>query len=360
MSLKMHIRERGMEMKKVYQILPVIAHGDGVSQQAFELERKLREIGYQCETYAESIQGKQFKKKVYAYHKLPKTSDEDILLYHLSIGSHLVDDLLKRKGRIVVVYHNITPYGWFAKYDKTLERLCKLGRSDMKKLAARVEFCLADSQFNANELREAGYTCPISVLPIIIDFDKWKSPALKNNADGSTILFTGRIVPNKRVEAVIETFYYLKRYFAPNVKLEIVGTYQEDSLYFQKLQRYIKRLELTDVFFKGHVSEEELAETYENADVYLSLSGHEGFCIPILEAMFFGIPVVALDCGAVSETMNGAGVLVKSTDALLLAGVIYDIIDSAVLREEIIEEQYKRLEEYRQSLKNEEWLNFFR
>ncbi len=349
-----------MEKKKIYQILPVVAHGDGVSQQAFQLECKLREIGYQCETYADSVQGKQIKKKVFSYHKLPKTSDEDILLYHLSIGSHLVEDLLVRKGRIVVVYHNITPYGWFAKYDKTLERLCKQGRVDMKKLAERVEFCLADSQYNANELREAGYTCPISVLPIMINFDKWKHTAVTRSYHSCNILFTGRVVPNKRVEAVIETFFYIKKYFNSNARLELVGTYQENSLYFQKLQRYIKRLELTDVFFKGHVSEKELTEAYERADVYLSLSGHEGFCIPILEAMFFGIPVVALDCGAVSETMNGAGVLVKSTDGLLIAGVICDIINSAVLKTEIIEEQYKRLEEYSESLKNEEWLNLFR
>ena len=349
-----------MEKKTIYQILPVIAYGDGVSQQAFQLERKLRKIGYQCETYADSIQGKQLKKKVFAYQKLPQTSDDDILLYHLSIGSHLVDVLLERKGRIVVVYHNITPYGWFTKYDKTLERLCKQGRSDMKKMAARVEFCLADSQYNANELREAGYTCPISVLPIMIDFDKWEHTLAIKDSDSCNILFTGRIVPNKRVEAVIETFFYVKKYFIPNARLEIVGTYQENSSYFQKLQRYIRRLELTDVFFKGHVSEGELIEAYEKADVYLSLSGHEGFCIPILEAMFFGIPVVALDCGAVSETMNGAGVLVKSTDGLLIAGVICDIINNAVLKSEIIKEQYKRLEEYRQSLKDEEWINSFR
>ncbi|MBQ8246332.1 MAG: glycosyltransferase family 4 protein [Lachnospiraceae bacterium] len=349
-------------MKNIYQILPTIALGDGVSQQAIEMERELNRVGYHCRTYADSIVDEEIKKTVYFIKELPETTDNDVIIYHLSTGSYIVERLLEMKGKLIIAYHNITPFFWYSKYDKNMERFCALGRRDMQMLVTRTDCCFADSEFNARELKEVGYQCPIIVSPIIIDFDRFgKRKECRRDIERSkncNILFTGRVVPNKRIEKIIETFYYVKKYYLPQAVLNIVGSYSDDSPYYKKLRKYIDILGVKDVIFKGHVSEEELISIYQDTDIYLSLSGHEGFCIPILEAMYFNIPILAYNSGAVAETMRGAGVLLDTLDSLVIAGVLCEIVKNNDLIGEIVAEQQERLNDYIKSRDNKEWLKF--
>lgn len=344
---------------KIYQVLPTIMLGDGVSHEVMEIEKVLSSLGYENGIYADSIVTPSLRKKVVFFSLFPETKAEDIIIYHLSTGSRIVDKLLDIPGKLVIIYHNITPSKWFTKYDKNLELACKKGREDIMKLATRAKYCIADSEYNAQELRDCNYTCPISVLPIVLDFAKFSKHLLnkehKKVESSCNVLFTGRVVPNKKIEDVIETFYYVQKYFIPDACLNLVGSYSGDGEYYKMLSEFAQKLGVKNVTFWGHIPEEKLVELYSEADCYLSLSEHEGFCIPLLEAMYFHIPVIAYDMGAVSETMENAGILVKDKDKRVIAGIISYLMSHQELRTSIVEAQDERLANYMQ-LKQEDEL----
>ena len=349
-------------MKRIFQILPTIKQGDGISQEAIEIDKLLHRSGYYCRTYADSIIGKKLKKVVYHFSELPVTTDDDIILYHLSTGSHIAQRLLEIKGRLVICYHNITPAHWFVKYDKQMEVACAKGRMDLEILKERTEYCLADSQYNADELRKVGYKCPIKIFPVVLDLKRYcNKTGLGDNQKSSSgfhILFTGRIVPNKKVEDIIQTFYYIKKYYIKEASLDIVGNFHEDSLYCKLLFNYIRMLEVTDVVFHGHVTESKLISIYRKANIYLSLSEHEGFCIPLLEAMCFQIPVIAYNNGGVQQTLQNAGILLNQKDPLLIAGMVNHIKKDSNLRRQIIQEQNERIQQYGKMMESELNLDF--
>ena len=332
-------------MVKIYQLLPTIMLGDGVSQDAIEMEACLHRAGFYCRTYADCIIDAKLKKTILPFSQMPETSDDDIILYHLSTGSDMAEKIKQMKGKLVICYHNITPAHWFVEYDKSLQIACEKGRQDILCLKDRSIYCLADSSYNAQELKNIGYHCPIEIVPIVMNFERFgKNDATTEKGDSRChVLFTGRIVPNKKIEDVIETFYYLKKYYMQDAVLDIVGNYQQDSLYYKKLISYVQKLGVEDCFFHGHVSEQELSSLYRSADIYVSLSEHEGFCIPLLEAMHFNIPVIAYNSGAVSETMQNAGILLDEKNPLVVAGIINYIYHDADVKKEILCEQIERI-----------------
>ncbi len=337
---------------RVIQLLPTLSYGDGVGNDVLAIDKLLKENGYDTMIYAENIDSRLPQEIVRYFDKMPRIGEDDIILYHLSTGTQLNYRLSKLGGRKIIIHHNNTPPKWFVPYDKKAESLAAEGEKGIRYLADTAQYCLADSSFNREDLIRAGYRCRIDVLPILIPFEDYrKTPDAavleRYQEDGFTnIVFTGRIAPNKKQEDVIEAFYYYKKYYNPKSRLFLVGSYGGMERYYGRLQDYVKRLGAEDVYFTGHVRFDAILAYYRLADVFLCMSGHEGFCIPLLEAMSFDVPIVACCEAAVTETLGGSGIGMKERNTLLAAGLIDRVVRDQGLKAHVIQEQRKRLADF--------------
>lgn len=337
---------------KIIQILPTISYGDAVGNDTVALYHTLKKEGYETAIYAENIDPRMKNSDIKSVSKLPKLSEKDIALYHLSTGTKLNYKLEKLPCRKIVVYHNVTPPHFFEGYSEVSKELCTQGLAGAKYLSGCADYCLADSSYNKKELEQMGYKCNIDVLPILIPFEDYeKSPSKKilnryTDNEYTNILFTGRIAPNKKQEDVIEAFYYYNKFINPKSRLFIVGSYGGMERYYNELQTYVKKLGLKNVVFTGHIKFDEILAYYKLADLFLCMSEHEGFCVPLVEAMFFDIPIVAYDSSAVADTLSGSGFLLKRKNAKETAAVIDRIVSDRKLREDILYNQRLRIQDF--------------
>lgn len=336
---------------RIIQLLPTLSYGDGVGNDVIAIDQIIKEMGYKTKIYAENIDSRIKKGLAEKVEKMPELNPTDIMIYHLSTGTVLNDKLSGYSGRKLVVYHNVTPAHFFRQYSRNAYRLCERGRAGIHKLRDVADYCWADSEYNKQELLEAGYRCKIDVVPIVIPFDDYKREPNKTvlkkyEDDFVNFVFVGRIAPNKKQEDVILTFYYYKKYIQPNARLFLVGSYQGSEAYYERLCGYIKRLELTDVYITGHTKFDEILSYYRLADVFLCMSEHEGFCIPLLEAMCFQVPIVAYAFTGVKETLGYAGLKLYEKDCRVAAEMIHMLVENKELREKVIAQQNVRLEEF--------------
>jgi glycosyltransferase involved in cell wall biosynthesis len=257
------------------------------------------------------------------------------------------------RGVKVLQYHNITPAAFFAPYDPGLFRLAALGRRELATLAGRVDLALGDSDFNRQELEALGFT-RTGVMPIAVNTARItgarRRPALERIlGDGLiNILFVGRIVPNKRIEDHIRLAEMYKRYVDAYYRFIFVGRYDGLPRYYAQIRALIDQYEmLPDRFwFTGPVPDDDLAAFYRWADVYVSLSEHEGFCVPLVEAMAADVPVVAYGAGAVPETLGGAGLLFSPKDLEVAAELVGSVVYDRKLRGDVVEGQRRRLQDF--------------
>jgi glycosyltransferase involved in cell wall biosynthesis len=265
----------------------------------------------------------------------------------------MTEAFARLQGGRVLQYHNITPAAFFAPYDPQLFRLAALGRQELRSLAGRVDLALGDSEFNRQELEELGFA-RTGVMPIAVDIERLtgapRRPALeKILSDGHiNILFVGRIVPNKRIEDHIRLAEVYKRYIDSYYRFIFVGRYDGVPRYYAQVRALVAELQmLPDRFwFTGPVPDEDLAAFYRWADVYVSLSEHEGFCVPLVEAMASDVPVLAYAAGAVPETLGGAGVLFSPKDLEFAAETIGALVYDRPVREGVIAGQRRRLADF--------------
>ena len=334
---------------KVLQLLPTLAFGDAVGNDAIAMHRILVQLGYETKIYAENIDSRINRDIAESYLSFPAVNQDDLIIYHFSIGSVVMRDLLMQQCcRRIMVYHNITPAKYFSSYDKYFKNLV-----DKAQLKGIVSFAIADSEYNRRDLLQAGYTCPICVLPILIPFrDYAQAPdaaVLEKYRDDNytNILFVGRMAPNKKIEDVIRAFAYYKRQYNARSRLFLVGSDRVLDLYSERIRRYIKRLALEDsVIISAHVPFTHILAYYRLADVFLCMSEHEGFCVPLVEAMYFSVPVVARSMAAVPETLGNAGLLLDSEDSAIAASAIHEIVSNASLRSRIQDEERSRLQAF--------------
>lgn len=337
---------------KVLQILPTISFGDGVSNDCIAIKSMLEAEGYKTAIYAENIDHRLEKNKIYSIQKLPKTCQNDILLYHLSTGTELNRTILHLKGKKIIRYHNITPPEFFEEYSSSLYNLCKRGYREAVEIAQKSNYLLADSDYNCKEMIRMGFKGNSKVAPILIPFEDYKKRANDKilsryqNKSGHNIVFVGRLAPNKKQERLIEVFYYYKKYFDSNARLFLVGSGNGMELYEKRLKQYAEFLELKDVYFTGHVNFDEILAYYQLADTFVCMSEHEGFCIPLVEAMYFDKPIVALDTSAVGETLNGSCILLKEYKPIEAAGIIHKVNTDVLLRNIVVENQRERLKDF--------------
>lgn len=336
----------------VYQLLATISFGDAVSNDTLALQKIIAQMGFKTEIYAENIDSRLPRGTAKSYTKFGKVKKEDVIIFHLSTGSKICEDFPQFNCRKIIVYHNITPPAFFEEYSEKAVKVCKEGYEQVKKLANAADYCLAVSDYNRQDLLRMGFTCPIDVLPILIPFEDYeKKPNQdvieKYTNDGYTnILFTGRIAPNKKQEDVILAYSFYKKYYNPKSRLFLVGSSGGMEKYYKRLISYVNALNVEDVIFPGHIKFDEILAYYAVADVFLCQSEHEGFCVPLVEAMKFDIPIVAYDSSAIGSTLGGSGILLKEKDGIQTAAVIDRVVKDEQLKNTIIANQRERLSDF--------------
>jgi glycosyltransferase involved in cell wall biosynthesis len=221
----------------------------------------------------------------------------------------------------------------------------------MSLFAGKVGLALGDSEFNRRDLERAGYA-PTGVLPILMDFEKFDAApdpvTLRVYGTGkTTLLFVGRVIPNKKFEDIIKVFYFYKKYFNTSSQLILAGDYRGMERYQGALTDLVDRMAVPDVHITGHVEFPELLAFYRLADVYVSMSEHEGFGVPLLEAFHLGKPVIAYAAGAVEETMNGGGILIRRKDFLGTAALVDALVRDKELRTAVVAGERRALKAYR-------------
>lgn len=340
---------------RIIQIVPSLSYGDAIGNNILAIDKMLKKAGYNSEIYAENIDGRLPKNVAKKIKRLNGVQREDVVIYHFSIGAQMTYIFAELRCRKIVLYHNITPKKFFERYSFDSWKMCQDGEQQRKFLSDKVDYCLAVSEYNKRDLIKDGFKCKIDVLPILIKFSDYKNtPAdhiIKKYNDGYTnILFTGRISPNKCQQDVINTFYHYKKYYNDKSRLFIVGNDSGMEKYSQELMGYTERLRLTnDVVFTGHVKFDEILAYYQVADLFLCMSEHEGFCVPLAEAMYFELPIVAYDSSAVAETMGDGGFVLKDKNPLEAAGVIDYILTHEETKKKILKKQEDRLLDFDES-----------
>jgi glycosyltransferase involved in cell wall biosynthesis len=256
------------------------------------------------------------------------------------------------RGR-VLQYHNVTPAHFFAPYDPGLFRLASLGREEIGRLVGRTDVALGDSEYNRRELAALGFD-HTGVFPIAVDLDRIRSasprPGLERVlSDGlANFLFVGRIVPNKKIEDHIRLAEHYKRYVDTDYRFIFVGKTDVVPQYYHTVRALVAQFEIPSdrIIFTGAVPEEDLATYYRTACVYVSLSEHEGFCVPLLEAMAADVPVLAYASTAVPDTLGGAGVQFSPKDLEFAAELLGELAYNDELRTAVIDGQWQRLDAF--------------
>jgi glycosyltransferase involved in cell wall biosynthesis len=332
----------------VHQVLAALSYGDAIGNEALAIQAQLRRAGYASEIFAEQVHPRMARlaRPLWRYREV--SSPRTVCLFHFSIGSAAGALLHRSPDRLVVIYHNITPAHWFVGFHPHLARLCHHGRRELTAFAARTELALGDSEFNRRELEQAGFR-RTGVLPIVLDlaaYDRPRSPVVRRLYDDgrSNLLFVGRIIPNKRIDDLIRAFAVFQRHCDRRSRLLLVGDYRGHERYFDRLQQMVRALGVESVVFTGLVDDDELLAYYSVASAFLCLSEHEGYCVPLVEAMRLGVPVLAYDAGAVAETLHGGGILLKDKRPELVAELLHELLGNPGLRAGVLASQRRALE----------------
>jgi len=326
---------------RVDQLVPAFHRGDAIGDEAFELKAFFRGQGYESEIYC-LTRDRGLESQARLFPEFPLPSPSDITLLHFALPSPLTQALAALPSKKAMIYHNITPPGFFMGLNPEMARISRIGRRELRSLQPSVDLSLADSEYNRLELEALGFR-NTHVFPLFVDFAKYARPASRFvqglfRDDRVNILFVGRVAPNKRIENLVRTVFYFKKYISPLVRLIVVGKTTTFPSYFEAVSRiadefYLKPEEIT---FLGHVPDEEMFAVYRASDVFLSLSEHEGFCLPLVESMIFDLPVVALASTAVPYTLGESGVLVREFRPDRVAELVDIVAHDVPLRETLI------------------------
>ncbi|PYR90987.1 MAG: hypothetical protein DMF84_18725 [Acidobacteria bacterium] len=332
----------------IHQWVPAAHRGDAIGDSARKVRDLLRRMGHDSELFALTIDD-ELRGDVRPFAD-PAAARGEVTIFHFALPSPMTEAFAALSGAKVLQYHNITPAAFFAPYDAGLFRLAALGRRELATLVGLVDLALGDSEFNRQELAALGFG-RTGVLPIAVDTERITAapprPALERIlGDGLiNILFVGRIVPNKKIEDHIRLAELYKRNIDSYYRFIFVGRHDGVPRYYAQIRALIAEFDmLPDRFwFTGPVPDEDLAAFYRWADAYVSLSEHEGFCVPLVEAMAADVPVVAYAAGAVPETLGGAGLLFQPKDLELAAELLGTVVYDREVRTRVLQGQRARL-----------------
>jgi L-malate glycosyltransferase len=334
--------------KQAHQFVTALSYGDAIGDYTLEMQQILQRNGYESEIFSEIVHPRMAKyvKPLHEYELYQ--SDDALMAVHFSIGSLLGNFVPHFKGKKMLIYHNVTPYEWFIDINSVLAYQCLVGRKQLEILRDYCPVALADSEYNRHELVQLGFR-DTGVLPIRLNFSRFDQASdrltLQAYDDQRTnIIVVGRIIPNKKLEDCLGVFAYYQKFINPMSRLIFVGLWSGFEQYYFSLRQMITRYELQEVVFTGHSSFEELLAYYRLADVLLTMSEHEGFCVPLLEAFYMNVPVLAWDACAIPYTAGDGAVLMSGKkDYAEAAEMLHRICSPSDLREKILQGQSRQL-----------------
>jgi glycosyltransferase involved in cell wall biosynthesis len=327
----------------IHQVLATLGYGDAIGHEVLGIQRVLRSAGYDSDIFVETADHR-LEELTRDYRELIDASHPDnLLLHHFSLGSKASRTAFALPDRMALIYHNITPPEYFIGVHRRLARQCFRGRRELQAYADRCDLALGDSEFNREDLEALGFprTDVLPVVPDLSHLDGPANPLVASEFDDAwtNVVFVGRVIANKKIEDLIRFFHAYHTLFNPRSRLLIVGAYSGYERYLASLYHLVAELDASHVHFTGHVSDEELIAFYDIADLFLCASEHEGFCVPIVEAFYKQIPVLAYAATAVPSTMDGAGVLFDDKEPLRVAAIMDAIVSNTRLQDEIVDGQ---------------------
>ena len=326
---------------RVDQLVPAFHRGDAIGDEAFELRGFFRAAGFASDIYCLTRdRGREDEARL--FEDFPEPGPDDVTILHFALPSPLTRALAGLRSRKALIYHNITPAEFFEDIDPEMARICRVGRAELESLRPHVDLGLADSEFNRRELQTLGFR-NTHVFPLFVDFARYKTPPSEFvrgffRDERVNILFVGRVAPNKKIENLVRTVFYYKKFISPLVRLIIVGKTDTFPVYYRSVVQMADEFYLKpeEIQFLGHVNDEEMFAFYLAADVFLSLSEHEGFCLPLVESMMFDLPVIALDSTAVPFTLGEGGILIRDSRPEYVAELVRIVARDKTLRRKLI------------------------
>ena len=335
-------------MTAIHQFVPTLTPGDAVGRHYLAVQDTLRAAGYRSELYAAEAKH-EYARKAHPYltYAGGEPGEPTFLLYHHSIGTPVADFVWAREEPLILDYHNITPASFFDEWEPFTAALLTKGRNQLRALQERAVLGLADSTFNATELEALRYR-QTAVVPILLDLSTFEAgnAAARRRDDATTWLFVGRLAPNKAQHDVVRALAAYRRLHDPHARLVLVGPSSAPA-YDAALRDVIDELALGDaVEITGAVDDATLAAHYETADVFVVCSDHEGFCVPLLEAMYHRLPVVAYAAGAVAETLGDAGILLETKDAYTIAAAVHRVMSDKQLQMQLVDAGARRVQAF--------------
>lgn len=338
---------------RIIQICLNIVPGDGISHYVGSLDKMFKKYGIPTQTYTQLLVDDYVSGAIVIKSARDiELMSTDIILYHMSIGTSLNSEVLQLPNRKILIFHNITPSSFMSKWDRSFENALRIGVYDIKKTVGKYESCITFSDFNKKTLVSEGWNpSKIKVVPYFnyleeLDVESDFNMLRRYNDDCINVLFVGRVVPNKRQDLLIMVTNSYRTLYKRKTRLILAGK-TGFKPYHNYLKNLVSKLRIPDVDFTSEISNSQLRACYESADLFLCLSEHEGFCMPLIEAMYMNVPVIAYNTSAIAETMGGAGILLESNDPKTVTYAINRVVNDENYRNSIIQGQRKRLEELR-------------
>ena len=334
--------------KTLHQFLTGATKGDAITQHALTLRKWLREMGLKSEIFGEHVH-KSVADEIRPYITYRPTRHEQHVIYHHSLGSNVADWLLKQVPRLILIHHNVTPPRFFEQVNPAWAQMTAKGQRQLKSLQPKTDLALADSGFNELELQAAGYG-QTAVLPIAIVKEQYDLPlneplATRLGEMGPKLLFIGRFSPNKRQEDLVKLLYFLRR-IQPEAHLLLVG-----DPWVVKYDKWVEWLAADlglseSVTLTGKVSQQDMVTYYRTADLYISMSEHEGFGQPLIESMYLSLPILAYANTSIPYTLDKAGVQFHEKDYSRLAELVDILLTDQPLRQRLIAQQHERVQTF--------------
>ncbi len=306
----------------VHQVLSGAGPHDAVSNQARAFRALFAEWGWGGADVAAGIDPR--AGRAFAPLATLAPAPGDTLLIHYSAYAPRLRAVLERPQRKVLLSHNVTPARWFWDYEPRIAIQCALGRQQLPEYAQRCDVVAGVSAFNAAELGSD------RVVPILFDPAGLGAPRTVEPVGPPTLLFVGRLAPHKRQDELIRLVAHLRRNGLPDAGLVLVGEPMK-PWYLEELRGLAEALAPGAVTFKSGLTTEELATEYAAASLFVCLSEHEGFCIPLLEAFHVGVPVIARPIGGIPEVAGDAALLVEDRDLAVVAELCRAVLTEPAL-----------------------------
>ena len=297
--------------RKVHQYHAGSALNDAITNAMLLIRALLRAEGFESDIFV-SHRDRHLADELYLASDLPHHGDYVLLLHH-STGHGGIDAIIALPAPKILVYHNITPPEFYED-GSHLQHSAQLGRDQLAQLRPQTVAAIAMSEFNALELRALGFEA-VQVCPLLFDLAALRQRAARSRRPRDltrfTILFVGRITQSKAQNDLVDAFAAFRARYPGRARLVLPGAFSPDErIYVQGLRAQIYDTGLAgDVVLPGLIPDEELHDWYSQATLYVSLSHHEGFGVPLVEAMVHGVPVLAWPAGAVPYTVPDRGLL---------------------------------------------------